>query len=123
MSEEMGNALINKLIELDELTEELYEFRFVYNCFLFNIWNETGEVEVYKSKKHHDGEPCFDGDYFIVVALLPTGQITNHYPMEYWDSFNIPIYEQVKDEFDGHSSKDVLERLNEYLKIRNKNKE
>ena len=71
--------------------KELYEFRKIYNAALFNEWAENGKYEVYKSKKHFDGEDCFDGKWFIVVAILPTGQISNHYEMKDWDLNYHPI--------------------------------
>ena len=94
-----------------DLIQELYEFRLLYNALLFNQWNKHNEYEVYKSKRHSDGELCFDGEWFVVVAILPTGQITNHYHIKYWGYFKIPAYDKVKDEFDNHNSHDVLERL------------
>lgn len=96
--------------QLKETNQELYDFRLVLNALLFNEWAETGKYEVYKSKRHHDGELCFDGEWFVVVAILPTGQITNHYHIDYWDYFKIPSYDKVKDEFDGHTSSVVLLR-------------
>lgn len=90
---------------------ELYEFRKLYNALLFKEWEKNGKYEVYKSKRHYNGEECFGGDWFIVVAILPTGQISNHYEMKDWDLFDIPEYEKSKYEFDGHTSRDVLERL------------
>jgi len=90
---------------------ELYEFRKLYNALLFKEWKKNGKYEVYKSKRHYNGEECFGGDWFIVVAILPTGQISNHYEMKDWDLFDIPEYEKSKYEFDGHTSRDVLERL------------
>lgn len=103
---------------------ELYEFRKIYNAKLFNEWaNQKGfddginyhhdipKYDVHKSLKHHDGELCFGGGWFIVVAVLPTGQISNHYKVEDWDLFNIPDEEKAKYEFDGHTGSDVLERL------------
>ena len=103
--------LLNSLSDEYHTLQELYDFRLVYNALLFNNWHKHNEYEVYKSKKHHDGEPCFDGEWFIVVAILPTGQISNHYHIDYWDYFKIPEYEKMKDEFDGHTSSDVLDRL------------
>lgn len=94
--------------------QELYDFRMIYNAHLFNEWYLQRKYEVYKSKRHHDGSIPFEDDeeeWFIVVAILPTGQISNHYPMEYWNYFRIPSYWKVLDEFDGHTSSDVLERL------------
>lgn len=96
---------------------ELYEFRMLYNALAFNcLYNADFGVEVYKSKKHFDGEECFGGGWFIVVAILKNGkQISNHYRNEYWDLFKIPSYEKSKYEFDGHTSQDVIERLREFL--------
>lgn len=110
---------------------ELYEFRKVYNAALFNEWAaplmsrlaaiERGELvqsnmcfakyDVHKSWKHSDGELCFGGGWFIVVAVLPTGQISNHYEAKDWDLFKVPEVEQAKFEFDGHTGEDVLARL------------
>jgi hypothetical protein len=67
---------------------------------------------VHKSRRHNDGEYPFGKDnWFIVSAILPTGQISNHYPMEDWDLFMIPETEKALFEFDGHTSQDVIERL------------
>lgn len=95
--------------------QELYDFRKLYNAALFNEWAINGKYEVYKSKKHFDGKECFDGNWFIVVAILPDGQISNHYEMKDWDLFKIPEYEKSKYEFDGHTPKDVLERLRKVI--------
>lgn len=105
------NEFVDLLNGKQELIDELYDFRLIYNCLLFNKWYSTNEFEVYKSRRHDDGELCFEGEYFIVVALLPSGQISNHYPIEYWDLFKIKEYPLVKDSFDGHTSQDVLDRL------------
>lgn len=100
--------------------EELYEFRMIYNAALFNEWASGAEklgfsnffrFDVHKSWKHHDGELCFGGGWFIVVAILPTGQITNHYEAKHWDMFKIPEAETAKYPFDGHTPADVLARL------------
>lgn len=90
---------------------ELYEFRKMYNAALFNEWALNGKYNVHKSVRHHDGEECFGGGWFIVVAILPKGQITNHYKMEDWELFRIPQHEKALYEYDGHQSRDVLERL------------
>lgn len=117
---DLFNESNEKVNSQNDLINELYKFRLLYNALLFNNWAKTGEVEVYKSKKHHDGSIPFEedeGEWFIVVGILPTGeQITNHYAMEYWDYFKIPSYPCVKDVFDGHTPSDVLYRLEELLK-------
>ena len=91
--------------------KELYEFRVVYNAALFNEWALQNKYEVHKSWLHHDGELCFGGGWFIVSAMLPTGQISNHYSSEYWDLFKIPETETALFPFDGHTSQDVLNKL------------
>lgn len=90
---------------------ELYDFRKVYNAALFNEWSRSGLYDVHKSIKHNDNELCFGGGWFIVVAVLPTGQISNHYPIKDWDLFNIPEFDKAKYPFDGHTPNDVLLRL------------
>lgn len=115
---------------------ELYEFRKVYNAVLFNEWASNTQMvmtrkqvkgdygatfeetpvwnpkyDVHKSWRHSDGELCFGGDWFIVVAVLPTGQISNHYHKDDFDLFKIPETEKAKYPWDGHTSEDVLNRL------------
>jgi hypothetical protein len=106
---------------------ELYEFRKLYNALLFNQWADiklyglrTGPIssikyDVHKSIRHFDGELCFGGGWFIVVAVLPGGQISNHYKMKDWDLFKIPETEKAKYEFDGHTPKDVMDRLKDMI--------
>jgi hypothetical protein len=93
--------------------KELYEFRKVYNAALFNEWgkSDTPQYNVHKSWMHNDGELCFGGGWFIVVAILPTGQISNHYEAKDWDLFKIPEAEKALFEFDGHATQDVIDRL------------
>jgi hypothetical protein len=93
---------------------ELYEYRRVYNALLFNMWASQGLYGIHKSKLHHDGEPCFGGRYFIVVAQLPTGQVSNHYKHEHWDSFKVAERE-LADVWDGHTADVALARLLEML--------
>lgn len=92
--------------------KELYEFRKTYNAALFNEWAKQGKYEVHKSKKHFEGDECFGGGWFIVVAILPDGQISNHYEMKDWKLFHCEEVEKAKYEFDSHTSQDVLDRLN-----------
>lgn len=90
---------------------ELYHYRMLYNAAFFNLLPKEW---VHKSKKHHDGEECFGGGWFIVMANLPTGQISNHYELKDWDLFQIPEKEKA-DEWDGHTPQEAAERLYKYL--------
>lgn len=94
---------------------ELYDYRKLYNAAFFNLLPKDC---VHKSKRHHTGEECFGGGWFIVMANLPTGQISNHYEMKDWDLFKVPEKE-FADEWDGHTPQDAAERLLNYIKEMN----
>lgn len=90
---------------------ELYRYRMLYNAAFFNMLPKD---IVHKSKKHHDGEECFGGGWFIVMANLPTGQISNHYELKDWDLFQIPE-KYIADEWDGHTPQEAADRLFKFL--------
>ena len=90
---------------------ELYYYRMLYNAAFFNLLPKEW---VHKSKHHNDGEKCFGGGWFIVMANLPTGQISNHYELKDWDLFKVPEKE-FADEWDGHTPQEAAERLHKYL--------
>lgn len=90
---------------------ELYRYRMLYNAAFFNMLPK--EI-VHKSKRHHDGEECFGGGWFIVMANLPTGQISNHYELKDWDLFQIPE-KYTADEWDGHTPQEAADRLYKFL--------
>ena len=94
---------------------ELYQFRMLYNAALFNEWYARFVYDVHKSWRHHDGEECFGGGWFIVMATLPTGQISNHYEAKDWDLFAVAEHERA-DEWDGHTASDVAVRLAKFLR-------
>jgi hypothetical protein len=116
---------INQLIKLTDepgkvsdgyhTFDELYEFRKLYNAALFNEWASSKKYSVVKSFHHSDGTKCFGGGWFIVIAQLPTGQISNHYKLEDWDLFDCDVI-RYPPQFDGHTPQDVLERLTNILK-------
>lgn len=54
---------------------ELYDIRREYNAALVN----SGVWKAHKSHRHHSGELCFGGGWFIVSIETPFGQISNHY--------------------------------------------
>ena len=95
---------------------ELYYYRMLYNAAFFNLLPKEW---VHKSKRHHTGEECFGGGWFIVMANLPTGQISNHYELKDWDLFQVPEKE-FADEWDGHTPQEAAERLHKYLQQKQK---
>ena len=93
---------------------ELYEYRMLYNAALFNEFAKQGLYDVHKSRKHSDGEyPFGDSNWFIVMAELPTGQISNHYEIKDWDKFQIPE-KPLANKWDEHSPRDVANRLTSF---------
>jgi hypothetical protein len=97
---------------------DLYRFRLLYNAALFNEWADKGLYDTSKSYRHSDGELCFGKEnYFVVMAELPTGQISNHYKGEHWDLFAVPEVAQAPI-WDGHTAQMVADRLEEFLKSR-----
>ena len=111
-------ARVHRLGELSDgyhTFNELYEYRKLYNAALFNEWALNNKFDTHKSKKHATGEECFDGEYFIVMAELPTGQISNHYKLEYWDLFKVPEKEKAN-AWDGHTPAIVAFRLERFIK-------
>ena len=115
--DEEGNEDKGEISDGYHTFNELYEFRKMYNAAAFNAWVKEGLYDVHKSKCHSDGLPCFNGGWFIVMAVLPGGQVSNHYRLEDWDLFQCPEEPFVKHHYDGHGAQDVLNRLEEVCKI------
>lgn len=88
---------------------ELYDYRMMYNALFVNEIAENGKYEVYKTKKHNDGQECFGGGWFLVSVRLPTGVVDNHYENKYWDLFHCPEVEKKPYPYDGHTPADALE--------------
>lgn len=112
LDSEVNDFTSNSIGDSHHTIQELYDFRKAYNAALFNEWGSQNKYNVHKSLKHNDGDLCFGGGWFIVVAILPEGQISNHYKLKDWDLFNIPETEKALFTFDGHTPQDVLKRLN-----------
>lgn len=68
---------------------ELYGYRMPYNAAFLNELAK-GDARVRKSHKRYDGEERLGGGWFIVMAELPTGQISNHYESRYWGVIQYP---------------------------------
>ena len=92
--------------------DELYEHRItLYIALCASLRLHTG-IPVWKSKRHSDGELIFGGTWFVLGIKEKKGeQITYHLPIEKWDETNFAVNYEKAPEFDGHTSKEVLERL------------
>lgn len=73
----------------------------------------AGDMPVWRSKRHSDGELCFGtGTQFVLgIYKEPGRQITYHVPIERWSETTFAETLEIAPEWDGHSSADVLERL------------
>ena len=119
----LGSIQNKKPVDVGEVSDgyhtfnELYRYSMLYNAAFFNLLARSGQVEVCKSRRHSDGEKCFGSDdWFIVMAILPTGQVSNHYESKYWDLFDVPERETAF-EYDGHTPNEAADRLKKYLKL------
>jgi hypothetical protein len=105
---------------------ELYRYRMLYNAGFFNMLARDDRIDklagletfynVHKSKRHADGMECFGGGWFIIIATLPTGQISNHYELKDWDLFVCETRTKA-DEWDGHTPEQAADRIQEFNKI------
>lgn len=96
--------------------DELYEHRirlFIALCNMDSTFStEVGaENRVWASKFHHDGT-SLNGWFIMGIFKEEDEQVTYHIPDKYWDE--ISEFAEIlpkAPEWDGHTSKDVLERL------------
>lgn len=88
---------------------ELYEHRNLLLCVAMRAF---GGARSWKSRRHHDGT-AFEG-WFIAGIDLNEGAVTYHLPDRLWDL--CPARElSVGEPWDGHTSADVLQRLEAFL--------
>lgn len=104
--------------------EELYDHRvtlFIALCKSKQGWlhqpgarNEIAEgyaKEVWRSKTHGDGKPAYDGWFIMGIGREKGKQISYHIPLSRWDETDFAETLDKAPEWDGHTSKEVLERL------------
>lgn len=92
---------------------ELYDHRSA--LFIAFLKSCADDFCPWMSRCHHDGS-SYDG-WFIAGVNLPTGDITYHLSDKYWDILKgagVSVLEKGK-EWDGHTSKNVYERILEYV--------
>lgn len=99
------------LKEIGEFSDGYHTFNSLYHqrAVLFAALVKAHRDKAWKSWKHEDGEPCFNGKWFIVGIDTPKGSYTYHYEEKYWSMFDCLALERAK-HWDGHTDKDV-ERL------------
>ena len=106
-----SDASVGELRDGYHSFNELYEHRCVLTALAFNFLPYS-----WKSLHHEDGS-MFDG-MFIVGTVLPSGIVTYHYDLEYWDLFKVVVLEHAPT-FDGHTPNDVINRIKDFIKVSN----
>lgn len=88
--------------------DELYEHR----CLLFINWMASDDAP---------GKPKWVADHFegwdLIFCDTEVGQISYHVPNKYRPTYCFHEQVQSNDDYDGHTSKDVAERLFKLAKI------
>lgn len=97
--------------DMDNVSDGFHTFKQLYHqrAMLFAAIVDTHPWLAWKTKKHEDGQYCFDknGEWFLVCIETPKGPYSYHYRTEeYWDLFNCDEIDKAKP-FDGHTEKDV----------------
>lgn len=89
--------------------DELYEHRCIlFIAFLNSLQYKPATYFAWKSKTNSDGSK-WEGWFVAGIE----DKITYHLPIRYWNNLNVPEVE--KGRWDGHTSKEVLERLAKYF--------
>ena len=96
--------------------DELYEHRHALFLALLYLLRAEGHREsCWMSKLHEDGTSM--KGWFVAGAHLPTGDVTYHLPIRLWKvaiKGGIPVLPKAPP-FDGHTSTDVIARLNKWV--------
>lgn len=127
MTVENINKTIETLSDKGEISDgyhtfnELYEHRYVLFIALCKevLRAERKSVSegalqygtrVYKAQRNADGTK-WDGWFLLVLYTMSSQeQISYHLPIKYWNEVDCIEFD-INPKFDGHTSKDVLERL------------
>lgn len=90
--------------------EELYDHRIT---LYITLCRHVADIrDVWRTKVHHDGS-TYVGWFMLAIGKDPGKQITYHIPISRWDETDFAeTFEKSPVVFDGHTSSDVLERLN-----------
>lgn len=105
---ENPNESVGELSDTYHSFDDLYRHRTILSALLFLNFPYS-----WKSKIHEDGT-MYDG-MFVTGFPTPTGMVSYHYDLEYWDLFKIPEIPHAP-HFDGYTDNDVLIRLTNIIK-------
>ena len=97
---------------IGEMSDGYHTFNGLYyqRMVLFASLVNAHQDKAWKSWKHEDGKPCFDGGWFIVGIDTPQGSYTYHYEAKDFDLFDCEELPVAK-HWDGHTEEDVTRLL------------
>lgn len=112
----MGNVIIP--CATDEVSDGFHTFGELYDhrTALFMAFLKSRSSESWMSKRHCDDS--FWKGWFVAGTTLPSGDITYHLDIKYWDILkraNVLVLDKAPT-WDRHTSADVLHRIFEYVK-------
>lgn len=102
---------------------ELYAHRFrlfialckmIFKARLSNLALDKDDYRIWRSKKHKDGS-MYRGMFVMGISFIKGKQISYHLPLALWKDTWFAEELKTAPEFDGHTSEDVLKRLQELL--------
>lgn len=114
-------ALLNQTLRAmpggaSEITDGYHTFRELYDHRRALTAALAVSMPSWRSKAHHpDGEPMFPG-YFVVGIDLPTGTVTYHYKLDYWDDFTGVEEREHAPRWDGAGPPETVDRLLEWAR-------
>lgn len=117
----MGNFLGGKMAKITiecenpgKISDGFHSFDELYahRIFLFISLVKLNKQISWRSRKHDDGT-SYDG-WFICGMDLPSGTITYHIPDKFWNMLDTIETLEVAKKWDGHTSEDVIRRLNNW---------
>lgn len=96
--------------------DELYDHRitlFIALCRLGSDMDNppNASLNPWRAKLHHDGT-LFEGWFIMGIGKEKGAQISYHLPVSYWGDTNFAETLERAPEWDGHTSDDVIKRLN-----------
>lgn len=92
--------------------DELYEHRITLFMAVCSLMRYDRQKIVWRSECHSDGSK-FEGWFLLGIGTDPGDQITYHLPMSKWEACSgiVDVTFEHAPAFDGHTSANVLERL------------
>lgn len=115
-AKEVGKFPIGMLSDGFHTFDELYEHRielFITLCSYINDMFSHDQCPVWITDRYSDGSKTEEGWFLAGIYTEKGKQISYHLPMKYWNEMEnwASRVLHTAPEFDGHTSKDVLERI------------